>query len=958
MEKIKNFLRRYYKRIISVLILVIFIILMGACVYLITLDDGAYKVQDMSSTPYAASTYVASVKFTGEGIKFIYVNKDTGLEEEKTSSEMAKIVWDEMIKAGSNVGRYLDNVEQLEKLMNAEIITQYPRLPASQVKPGYLNGTIDFIRHKKDDSTVTLKYLKLDDFKDKIEKEEMDVLDYYTLDDNDNLLVGVIDETTEELTSDDDEMIISDYSNILTEADGSTGNYKKTVYSVYSKAINYKMQVSKFTMPFQYLWAFIVIGDDNTFALDLADLVEKSDIDISIFDNITTTVNTNTFTYTKERRVDVSATATAVTNGGTFTKSKDFRPAKEWVDGNYKVVHKTTYKNNTLIVDITKADVWIVDYSKKYTYKKKAETKKITNNKDLDDTDYKKDAGSPQTSGSGSDLPFYDKFQDKLQELVQELDAEARSAATPPLVGMAGQTEVQCSTSITSCVATYYKKFTNRKGKYVTDITKQKYITSAGDIKNEPKVKKKTAEQIKNGTGQDNFVTILCDPSHADARFKITEEITGWLFDILEGNPDTVNMVELTKFLLYKVTGNSYGPTEYDFSEFETENFAFAGSAGGVLSLTTPTLDKSAFVAAMQAYGATAGNANFNANFLPYAAEIYDWSVASGVNPELVVITAKTEGGFGPAGGQYNYWGLGTPNGASSGASYGSLQEGIQAYAQSIQSFQTGWRAERITQEAAARQAAGVDPLGYGAPDTLSGMQSLYSDLGKHEYGSPGAGGYYYMDPARAGVTKIYATHEEFESKCASSGLPEHALGTPVTTWENGQYTAWQVEQKLKVWAQIFGSYGSLPFDGSGGTAGGTGGTGGTGGIGTVTGGNANIVSIAQSKLGCPYVWGATGPDSFDCSGFVYWVYQQQGINVPRSTDGYKAYAGSATEISWSEAQPGDILIVFDSERGTSSGHAGIYIGNDQYIHSPQSGDVVKISSGAQSKFKHVFRFK
>ena len=54
----------------------------------------------------------------------------------------------------------------------------------------------------------------------------------------------------------------------------------------------------------------------------------------------------------------------------------------------------------------------------------------------------------------------------------------------------------------------------------------------------------------------------------------------------------------------------------------------------------------------------------------------------------------------------------------------------------------------------------------------------------------------------------------------------------------------------------------------------------------------------------------------------------------------------------------GDILIIFKSERvGKTSGHAGIYIGNNQYIHAPQTGDKVKISSGASSTFRHVFRF-
>ena len=103
--------------------------------------------------------------------------------------------------------------------------------------------------------------------------------------------------------------------------------------------------------------------------------------------------------------------------------------------------------------------------------------------------------------------------------------------------------------------------------------------------------------------------------------------------------------------------------------------------------------------------------------------------------------------------------------------------------------------------------------------------------------------------------------------------------------------------------------------------------------------------------------YGAKGPNEFDCSGLIYWVYKQVGINVPGSTDGYKSYSGSSKEISWNEAKPGDILLVFASERGSQYGHAGIYLGNNEYIHAPQTGDVVKISKNAKSKFKHVFRF-
>lgn len=96
----------------------------------------------------------------------------------------------------------------------------------------------------------------------------------------------------------------------------------------------------------------------------------------------------------------------------------------------------------------------------------------------------------------------------------------------------------------------------------------------------------------------------------------------------------------------------------------------------------------------------------------------------------------------------------------------------------------------------------------------------------------------------------------------------------------------------------------------------------------------STVVSAAYSKLGCPYVWGASGPNTFDCSGLVMWCYAQAGVSL----DHYSGSQGqSGAVIPISQAQPGDIL--------WKSGHVGIYIGNGQYIHAPQTGDVVKIAS-------------
>ena len=99
--------------------------------------------------------------------------------------------------------------------------------------------------------------------------------------------------------------------------------------------------------------------------------------------------------------------------------------------------------------------------------------------------------------------------------------------------------------------------------------------------------------------------------------------------------------------------------------------------------------------------------------------------------------------------------------------------------------------------------------------------------------------------------------------------------------------------------------------------------------------GNAQaVLNEAYAQLGKPYVWGATGVDSFDCSGFTQYVYEHAaGIDISRTT---YTQINEGQSVSQDQLKPGDLVF-------PHTGHVGIYVGNGQMIHAPQTGDVIKV---------------
>jgi cell wall-associated NlpC family hydrolase len=98
----------------------------------------------------------------------------------------------------------------------------------------------------------------------------------------------------------------------------------------------------------------------------------------------------------------------------------------------------------------------------------------------------------------------------------------------------------------------------------------------------------------------------------------------------------------------------------------------------------------------------------------------------------------------------------------------------------------------------------------------------------------------------------------------------------------------------------------------------------------------AAAVAYAYQKLGSPYVWGATGPNAFDCSGLTQAAYGSAGVSLPRTT---YAQINAGRRVARSELRPGDLVFFY-----AGITHVGIYVGNGQMIHAPNPTAPVRLA--------------
>lgn len=116
----------------------------------------------------------------------------------------------------------------------------------------------------------------------------------------------------------------------------------------------------------------------------------------------------------------------------------------------------------------------------------------------------------------------------------------------------------------------------------------------------------------------------------------------------------------------------------------------------------------------------------------------------------------------------------------------------------------------------------------------------------------------------------------------------------------------------------------------------------------------AAAIAAARTRLGMPYVWGATGPTTFDCSGLMLWSYAQAGVRLPRTS---RAQYAGLPHVPLDQLSPGDLIFyATDVSNANTIHHVGMYVGQGLSLYAPQTGSFVKIGPAAYGRIIGVAR--
>lgn len=618
-DNVKQIIKKMlYKVLIIALpvIIVVTIIVVGG-MYILTIDDGVWDSNENSPR-----TYKNNVKITGNGIEVDinnvldealinagYSSEDiskiktdlegqgysgTSLEDkiiEKKlelleintylrKSDVTQIIWE--LNKDLYLKYQIDDYKKLEYLMNAEIVTQMPHIGRAT---NNVDGQVYFDRYLEGSTTaVRLTYIEEQKFNKLIEDGNSDVLNYFTITSDNEMKIAYYQEEKVSLTTNDTTVDLSTYDERVTNEEPT---YEISGYE--TRIIKYDTIIpAKYSLPFEYLWALLVMSEDYDFVKNVADLAYNSEIIISIYDNILENTIETQYTYstnevlysqikskvTEERtEIDRASIAQIESQGyklisdveekvESTTEKEEHQKKIEGIqnESEYYVKKVLSTYTNSMEIKVTYANVWIAEYKTEY------------NNY----TDgHKYSSGTPDTTESsteGEDTEVEKANSRKTDVEIERREINSREREVEMKFQSVSNNRIVTRKVKEKTIETDIYMGDTWIGSYSSnkDIEENTYSYSSTYIEDPSATMLKEKTNI-NGELDDNGNKIgenFCSLFRNSSKQSYIIDNRRWLMEILEENSETADMVDLTKYLLNIATGKNY----YKLNGFNFEN--------------------------------------------------------------------------------------------------------------------------------------------------------------------------------------------------------------------------------------------------------------------------------------------------------------------------------------------------------------------------------------------------
>lgn len=447
--------------------------------------------------------------------------------------------------------------EYIKAFVTAEYITQYPDLRSADkigtpTANGEIQGCIQIHRALSDGSTKILSYVEKSIFDSYISSNNIKAAEHFTLDNAGNIVIAGWTRVTTNVTSN------------VPNVENITNNIE---YTLTTNSINYKSLVEPYTMPFDLLWTFTVMGNDADFAYNVAQLALNSKIVFTVQDNISTIITDNIEEYDRQEKIEKEAEITVTIDNtpapepapeetteevtteptpqiDTYTKNVKIEAENPAIS--YKT--QTTIKTETCTtnIDLTEADTWVVKYKNILSNTIPNEIVGESEVEKIEDTQY--ELINTATLSTDSEID-----QELLNYKIEQCGGNDQYQQK--------ETEGKISGSIGTIYYTTYSRTINHTITNKTSTSQNMYVQGTPTV-----------------TEKSDFVVLFRNSASAKTNILNTPD---WFFEALEQSKKANDLVDTVKYLFYKATDNDYGIAKFNFNLFSPDSFTAVGGIYG-----------------------------------------------------------------------------------------------------------------------------------------------------------------------------------------------------------------------------------------------------------------------------------------------------------------------------------------------------------------------------------------